>query len=301
MKILALCEESYPVMLPESYVLFHQSMSLERLGHEVHLFNLRKPVLPLLEYLDAYDFDLIYLDLEHLRSHTILQYLRQFRTYEPMRVVASLFTLPPPPEPVWGVVDFAVTPWKGKSVDTIARERDLRYLPLGYNPVLHARNPDLPPLGPVFVGNTIGKREQEADAYLKTLREERTVLCIGPGHEQKYLDPFMLGRVYAAARCLPNFHYAAETGADWMLNERFWQSARCGIPVNDRSPLMEELWGETLLKTFCFADRQAWQDRVRRLNSGADRVQGEMIAELDRSLNGHSYDDRMRQLIGWLA
>jgi hypothetical protein len=151
------------------------------------------------------------------------------------------------------------------------------------------------------VGNTTGAREQEAEAYLKTLRDERAVLCIGPGHEQKYLDPFMLGRIYSAARCLPNFHYAAETGADWMLNERFWQGARCGTPVNDRSPLMEELWSGTLLSTFCFADRQAWQNRVRRLNSGADQVPPEVISELDRSLAGHSYDDRMRRLIEWLA
>jgi hypothetical protein len=301
MKILALCEESYPVMLPASYVLFHQSMSLERLGHEVHLFNVRKPVLPLLEYLDAYEFDLIYLDLEHLRSQSLLHYLKQYRVYEPIRVVASLLKLPAPPDNVWDVVDFAVTPWKGKTIESLVRTRDVRHLPLGYNPVLHVRNPDLPPLGPVFVGNTAGEREPEAEAYLKALREERTVLCIGPGHEQKYLDPFMLGRVYAGARCLPNFHYAAETGEDLILNERFWQSARCGIPVNDRSPLMEELWNDTLLEAFCFADRQSWQDRVRRLNSGADHVNPEAVAELDLSLAGHSYDDRMRHLMQWLA
>ncbi len=301
MRILALCVESYPVMVPASYVLLHQSMALEDLGHEVHLFNVRKPPLPLLEYMDAYDFDLIFVDLEQLRSHTLLHYLMQFRKCEPVRVVAALYRLPPPPDPAWEVVDFAVTPWKGRSIEALAKTKGIRYLPLGYNARIHTRKTDLPSLGPVFVGNTLAEREAEADSYLKALREENTVLCIGPGFEQKYLDPFMLGRMYAAARCVPNFHYGAEGEQDWILNERFWQSASCGIPVNDWSPLMEEVWDKPLLETLCFRDRQCWQDRVRRLNAGTETVPPEIIAELDRTMIGHSYHDRMRQLMEWLV
>ena len=126
------------------------------------------------------------------------------------------------------------------------------------------------------------------------------MICFGPGFEQKFLDPFVLGNAYAAARCLPNFHYSWEKDQDCMLNERFWQAARCGVPVNDYSPLMDEIFGAALGEYFCFADKGKWQDRVRALNSGADSANPELLNKLDEALTDHSYHDRMKQLLEWL-
>jgi hypothetical protein len=299
MRILFLTEESYPAHNPVSFIQFHQSMALEELGHEVHIYNCTRPPLSLVDYLQAYDFDLILLELSQARPDALWRALRQFRRTEPIRLVGTLNRLVWPAPSAWDVVDFTVTPWKGESVEALGRMRDLRYLPLGYNASLHTRETDLQPLGPVFVGNTLGDRSGEAAQYLEALRLEHVVLCIGPGFEQKYLDPFMLSRVYAASRCLPNVHYGRQKGRDCILNERFWQAGRCGIPVNDYSPMMNEVFDDELVKEFCFADTREWQERVRRLNSGAV-VNPRLLARLDESLTGHSYRDRMLALLQWL-
>jgi hypothetical protein len=301
MRILAPVFESYPAQHPASFILMHQSMALEDMGHEVHLFNITRPLYRLADYLEAYEFDLVYLDLEVLRSADLLRTLREYRRKEPIHLVAAMYALPPPPDEAWEIVDFAVTPWQGRTVEALSGKADVRYLPLGYNSQLHRRETDLPPLGPVFVGNSTGARQAEAEERLKNLSESRLVLCIGPGFEQKYLDPFMLGRVYAAARCLPNFHYRPPDEGNWMLNERFWQAARCGIPVNDFLPLMADVWDKVLLESFCYSERNTWYERVRSLHAGDVTVKAALLQHLDHSLEGHSYRDRMRQLLAWLA
>jgi hypothetical protein len=171
---------------------------------------------------------------------------------------------------------------------------------LAYNDRLHRRKTGLPAIGGVFVGNTLGVKKREADEYLAKLIEEHSVLGVGPGFEQQYMDPFMLGGVYSSARCLPNFHYSWERTGDFILNERFWQAARCGIPVNDYSPLMDEVFEKQIVDNFCFADKRQWQDRVRSLNSGAEVVDPSLLKKLDEALTGHSYHDRMKQLLAWL-
>jgi hypothetical protein len=300
MRILAFARESYPSSFSTSYVLLHQSMALEELGHEVHLFNLGKHPLVLRDYLEAFDFDLIFLDLDFLNSEPLLRTLRQYRRIEAMHVVGALSKLPPPPDDAWEVVDFSVTPWKGETISALGAKFDLRYLPFAYNAKLHRRTNGSPLIGGVFVGNTAGDKSQEAGERLAKLREERVIHCVGPGFEEKYMDPFTLGQAYAASRCLPNFHYSWEKGKNFILNERFWQTARCGIPVNDYSPLMNEVFDNTLAETFCFADKRQWQDRIRRLNSGADVPGTELLQKLDNSMMGHSYHDRMKQLLEWL-
>jgi hypothetical protein len=299
MRILFLTEESYPTQNAVSFIQFHQSMALEELGHEVHLYNCTKPPLNLMDYLQAYEFDLILLELSQSLRDTLWRALHQFRRTEAVRLIGTMNRLSHPPPAAWDLIDFTVTPWHGETVDALRRTRDIRYLPLGYNASLHRRETDLQQLGPVFVGNTLGDRAHEAEEYLGVLRLEQVVLCIGPGFEQKYLDPFMLGRVYAASRCVPNLHYSREKGKDCILNERFWQAGRCGIPVNDHSPLMDQVWDRVLVKEFCFADKPEWQDRVRQLNSGA-RVDSGLITRLDESFAGHSYRNRMLGLLQWL-
>jgi hypothetical protein len=301
MRILAFCRESYPVSHSTSYALLHQSMALGDMGHDVCLFNLNKRPMRLTDYLDAYEFDLVIVDMELLRSEELWRTLRQYRRMEAVRVVGALYSLPPPAQPAWEVLDFAFTPWKGKTICALAETEDIRYLPFGYNASLHRRKTDIAPLGPIFVGDTTAGKHAEAEEYLKDLKDHQVVLCVGPGFEQKYLDPFMLGRIYAAARCLPNFHYSWAKGDDLILNERFWQSARCGVPVNDYHPLMDEVLDKPLVKEFCFDDKQKWRERVRRLNSGEFVVPAELLSRLDGALNGHSYQDRMRQLLDWLS
>ncbi len=300
MRILAFTLESYPNLRPASFVLLHQSMALEDMGHEVHLYNLSRRPIRLTDYLDAYDFDLVIVEVEFLRGEELFRSLRQYRRTAAVRMVGALYSLPPPPPAVWELFDFTFTPWKGRTVSELVTTVDLRSLPLGYSAQLHRRSTDLPPLGPVFVGNAAGELQAEADRYLRKLRDERVVLCIGPGFEQKYMDPFMLGRIYAAARCLPNFHHGQEKGEDLILNERFWQSARCGIPVNDHHALMDEVWHPCLVREFCFDDLNSWQERIRLLNSGQVSVPAEVTARLDEALKGQSYHDRMRQLLEWL-
>ena len=300
MRVLTFSRESYPAEFSTSYVLTHLGMALEHLGHESHLYNVNRRPMRLLDYLQAYEFDLILLDVDFLHADDVWRTLRQFRRQEPVRIAGALFRLPPPPPgPAWDIMDLVFTPWKGEAVRKLASSQDVRYLPLGYNTRMHTRKTELPPLGPVFVGNTTGAKRLQSEAYLEALRNERIVLCLGPGFEQKALDPLMLGPVYAAARCLPNFHYSWEKGDDTILNERFWQTARCGIPVNDCTPLMRELWDRTLLENFAFADKREWQDRIRALQAGAVALEPALIEKLNRSMAGHSYEDRVKTLLAW--
>jgi len=275
-------------------------MALEDLGHEVHIYNLDKHPLVLTDYLQSFDFDLIFLDLEVLRSQPLLRTLSQYRCVEPVKVVGALYRFPAPPDSAWDVVDFAVSPWKGERISALSAKFDLRYLPFAYNDRLHRRQTDLPRIGGIFVGNTSGEKQHEANEYLAELIEEQAVLGVGPAFQEKYMDPFILGSVYAASRCLPNFHYSWEKGRDCILNERFWQTGCCGIPVNDYSPLMDEILETEIVETFCFADMRQWQERIRRLNSGADVVDPSVLKKLDAALTGHSYNDRMKQLLAWL-
>jgi hypothetical protein len=298
MRILAFTKESYPSTYPSSYVLMHQSMALEELGHEVHYYVPDKHPLGLTDYLYSYDFDLIFLDMEFLHSLPLSRILAQYRRVEPVRVVGALYSLPAPAGSAWEIVDFAITPWKGETISVLADQFDVRYLPLGYNEWLHQRKSASS--GSIFVGNTTDNRQMEAGGYLDQLISERSIFCVGPGFDEKYMDPFMLGRVYASSRCLPNFHYSWEKSGDCILNERFWQTARCGIPVNDYSPLMDEVFDKSLVEQFCFADTRKWQDRIRNLNSGAETVNPAVIQKLDASLKGHSYTDRMKQLLDWI-
>jgi hypothetical protein len=298
MRILAFTRESYPSNYAASYILMHQSMALEELGHEVHHYQPDKHPLGLTDYLNCFNFDLIFLDLEFLRSTPLLHILAQYRRAEPIHVVGAMYSLPAPPGPAWEIVDFTITPWKGETTSGLAAQFDLRYLPLAYSDRLHRRQSAS--AGSIFVGDTTGNKQKEAGGYLDDLIRERSVFCIGPGFAEKYMDPFMLGRLYASSRCLPNFHYGWEKSGDCILNERFWQTARCGIPVNDHSPLMDEVFEKDLLEQFCFADTRAWQNRVRNLNSGAETVHPALIQKLDDSLKEHSYKDRMKQLVDWL-
>lgn len=301
MRILTFARESYPVSHPASFVALHQNMALEELGHLVHLYRLDRPPMPLNDYLEAFDFDLFFCDIELLASRNLWETLYKFRAREAVRMVAVQYTPDGAHDAAWDLIDFAVTPWRGPSVEARARARDLRYLPLGYNGALHKPQATETEIGPVFVGNVTGMKSAEAESYLAALRSDHVVLCVGPGSEQPYLDPFALGRVYASARCLPNFHHESEKGRDAMLNERFWQSARCGTPVNDYSWLMSELWDEELTKAFCFADKARWQARVRALHAGTAALEPEMLARLRESVREHSYAHRMRQLLDWLA
>jgi hypothetical protein len=298
MRILVFTRESYPSNHATSYILMHQSMALEELGHEVHYYQPDKHPLGLTDYFDSFDFDLIFLDLEFLRSNPLLRILAQYRRVEPVHVVGALYSLPAPPGAAWEFVDFTITPWKGETTSGLTSQFDLRYLPLAYSARLHQRKSAS--AGSIFVGNTMGNKQKEAGACLDELIRERCVFCIGPGFAEKYVDPFMLGRFYASSRCLPNFHYSWEKSGDFILNERFWQTARCGIPVNDYSPLMDEVFEKDLLEQFCFDDTRIWQDRVRSLNSGIETVNPALIRKLDDSLKGHSYTDRMQQLLDWL-
>jgi hypothetical protein len=298
MRILAFARESYPSNYPTSYILMHQSMAMEELGHEVHYYQPDKNPLGLTDYLDSFDFDLFFLDLEFLRSTPLLRILSKYRRIEAVHVVGALYSLPAPPGPAWDIVDFTITPWKGKTTSDLAAQFDLRYLPLAYSAQLHRRNSSSS-CG-IFAGNTTGNKQEEAGGYLDELIKERGVFCIGPGFAEKYVDPFLLGRLYASSRCLPNFHYSWEKSGDCILNERFWQTARCGIPVNDYSPLMDEVFEKDLIEQFCFPDIRRWQDRVRNLNSGAEKVHPALVQKLDDSLKGHSYTDRMIQLLDWL-
>lgn len=301
MRILVFCRESYPASHSTSYALLHQGMALDDMGHDVHLYNLNRRRVRLTDYLDAYEFDLVIVDVELLRGEELWRALRQYRRREAVRVIGALYSLTAPPQQAWEVLDFAFTPWKGRAVSALAEKADIRYLPFGYNAILHKRETGFPPLGPIFVGDASAGKQAEAEAYLKDLIGQRVVFCVGPGFEQKYLDPFLLGRVYAAARCLPNFHYSWAKGDDMILNERFWQSARCGVPVNDYHPLMDEVLDESLVESFCFADKHKWQDRIRRLNSGEFTVPEELLEHLGGALAGHSYHGRMRQLLDWLS
>jgi hypothetical protein len=299
MRVLAFTRESYPSSYSTSYILMHQSMALEELGHEVHYYNPDKHPLGLTDYLHSFDFDLIFLDLEFLRSLPLLRILAQYRRIEPVRVVGALYRLPAPTGPVWEITDFTITPWKGETISALAQNYDLRYLPLAYNARLHQRKTGHIG-GSVFVGDTTGEKQQEADAYLAELTNDHCISCAGPGFADKFIDPFALGHVYASSRCLPNFHYSWEKSGDCILNERFWQTARCGIPVNDYSPLMTEILDKSLLEQFCFADKHHWQDRVRALQSGSESVHPTTIQELSDALNGHGYHDRMKQLLDWI-
>jgi hypothetical protein len=300
MRILTFSRESYPLNQSTSYVLLHQSMALEELGHEVHIYNFDKNPLGLSDYVHAFDFELIFLDLEFLNSRSFLHDLSKIRQANPIRTVGALYSLPAPPNPALEVVDFIITPWKGKAASDLSARFDLRYLPLAYNARLHWRKSGTPSIGGIFVGNTTGKRKLEAGEYLSELKEADALLCVGPGFPNKCVDPFILGHVYTTSRCLPNFHYSWEKGADCMLNERFWQSARCGIPVNDYSPLMDEILEKSLVENFCFADKQTWQERVRVLSSGAEVVNPALIQKLERALNDHSYHHRIKKLLDWL-
>jgi hypothetical protein len=300
MRILACTRESYPVKFPASYVLLHQSMALEELGNEVHYYNIDRHPLGITEYLQSFDFDLVLLDFEFLHSPSLVRLLLQFRCRQPIRVVGSLYGFPVPDDSAWEVVDFVFSPWKGETISALTAKFDLRYLPLAYNATLHRREPGPAKVGGVFAGNTTAQREVESREYLGALSQEPAILWIGPGFQEKHLDPFALGPVYAASRCLPNFHYSWEKSGDCILNERFWQTARCGIPVNDYSPLMDEVLGRSLLPHFCFADKRHWQERVRALSSGSETVDPGLLQQLDDALAGHSYHHRMKQLLEWL-
>jgi hypothetical protein len=279
----------------------HQSMALEDLGHEVHFYNLNKHPLSLTDYVQSFEFDLIFVDLELLRSQPLLRILMRFRKSTPVKLVGALYRLPAPPDAAWEIADFTVTPWKGASIAARSLKFDVRYLPLAYNDRLHRRKTGSHELPGLFVGNSSGERQEEADVYLAQLIEDRSVLGIGPGFAEKYVDPFALGSFYASARCLPNFHYSWEKAADCILNERFWQTARCGIPVNDHSPLMEEVFDRELLENFCFADARRWKERVRGLSSGTDIPNPSLLQKLHSALTGHSYHNRMGQLLEWLT
>ena len=300
MRILCLCREKYPVESWASYVYFNQALALEELGHEFHQFVPTRSPLGLADYLGAYGFDLLYIDAGWLASKDVLRTLQAYRRRAPVRAVAALLDLPGPPEEAWEVVDFAVTPWQGRVVESLRRTVDVRSLPLGYSARFHRRVSGLQPLPPVYVGNTGGERSEEAASWLDDLRREGSLLCIGPAFERKRVDPFSLGRVYSAARCVPNFHYASCRGDDRILNERFWQSAACGIPVTDSNPLAPGVFDAVLLKSFCFDNRAEWQDRVRKLASGRDPVEPAILARLDTAIRGHSYLDRMTRLLDWL-
>ena len=301
MRVLALAHESYPTRFARSFALLHQAMALEELGHEVHLYNVHKPPLPLAAYLEAYDLDLILGDLDLVATDTVRTPLAKFRRLAPVRVIGFLYSLPGPAEAAWELVDFAATPWRGATVERLARNHDLRYLPFGYNRRLHRRAGELPRLGAVYAGNLTSTEDRaEAQEYLAPLVDERTVLPIGAGFAQPYLDPYALGSVYAAARCLPNFHYARAKGEDLLLNERFFQTSRCGIPVHDYSPLMEEVLGKELAGTFCVPGKTCWQDRVRALVAGVEQVDTRLLDRLDAAFEGHSYHERMQQLLNWI-
>lgn len=301
MRILGMCREKYPAQSWTGFVLFHQALALEELGHELHVFVPAHSPVGLPDYLDAYTFDLLYIDAALLGSEGLLRTLRACRRSVPVRVVAALFELPGPPERSWELVDFGVTPWQGRTVEALRRTVDLRYLPLGYNARFHRRVAGLPVVPAVFVGNTTGPRAEEAAVRLGDLRREGSLLCIGPAFEQKRVDPFSLGRIYSAARCAPNFHYAWCRGDDAILNERFWQSAACGIPVNDSNPLVAEVFDADLRRSFCFDDREEWRDRIRQLASGRDAVEQATLDRLAEAMRGHSYLDRMSRLLEWLV
>jgi hypothetical protein len=301
MRILAFTQENYPSAnagSAASYVLMHQSMALEELGHEVHYYNPNKHPMGLIDYLQSFAFDLLFLDLEFLRSLPLVRILTAYRNVVPVRVVGALYKLPAPPSHAWEVVDFTMTPWKGETISALAEKFDLRHLSLGYNASLHHRKAGS--MGGVFVGDTTGARQKEAEDRLADLIQESCVAGVGPGFAQKHMDPFALGNIYGSARCLPNFHYSWEKSGDCILNERFWQTARCGIPVNDYSPLMDEVFEKSLLERFCFADKRLWRDRVRALNAG-ETTPPEIVQKLDNALQGHSYHDRMKQLLEWVS
>ena len=300
MRILTFSRESYPAGDPAGYALLHQSMALADMGHDVHLYNLTRPPLRLTDYLDSYELDLVFLNVELLRSDWIRRTLQSYRRNEAVHMVGALYSMPPPPPQALDCLDFVFTPWKGSTVTALAETIDIRYLPFGYNAILHKRTMEVPTLGPIFVGNTTAEKQAEAEEYLRDLRDRRIVLCIGPEFEQKHMDPFALGRVYAAARCLPNFHYSWTKGDDLILNERFWQTARCGVPVNDYHALMAEVLDKYLVENFCFADKRIWQERIRSLNAGESGVDPEALSRLDAVLAGHSYHHRMMQLMDWI-
>jgi hypothetical protein len=300
MRILAFTQENYPSNYAASFVLMHQAMALEELGHEVHFYNTGKHPLGLRDYLHCFDFDAIFLDLEFLRSQPLLRTLAQYRRAEPVRAIGALYKLPAPPDPAWEVVDFTITPWKGEAMSTLAGKFDLRYLPFAYNSRLHQRKPGLHSYAGIFVGNTAAEKKEESEERLASLIVENSLLCIGPAFTEKHIDPFLLGQVYASSRCLPNFHYSWEKNGNFLLNERFWQTARCGIPVNDYSPLMGEVFDTKLLESFCFADKRIWRQRVQALNAGTESVDPLLVQELDSALAGHSYHDRMKQLLDWI-
>ncbi len=301
MRILCFNSEKYPARQSGGYVLLHQSMALESMGHDVHIFTLGKTSTHLADYLDAYEFELIYLDMAFLQDTGLRALMQNYRSRAAVWMVGALHALPEPDRQAWELVDFVTTPWKGARIDRLSREWDLRYLPLGYNAELHRRMGSPETLGPVYVGNAGIADKSDTGSALRTLVAEGVVLGIGPAFEKKYVDPFMLARVYSAARCLPNFHHAGEKGDDCMLNERFWQSARCGIPVNDFSPIMTEILEPSLVDAFCFDGVRDWQDRIRMLQTGADAISATLIEKLEHSMLGHSYTDRMKQLIDWVA
>jgi len=300
-RILLPCRENYPALEASSYVFFHQSMALEELGHEVHWFNLSRPPMRFLDYLDAYDFDLIYLDTLALEDPFFVRSLAYYRNRQPVRVVGAIFTLPNAVISGLSLTDLCVTPWRGPAIERLGHEAEIRYLPLGYSSMLHRRGADPPRLGPVFVGNLSGRNGDGFADGLAPLHGERVVLCIGPSFEQKFLDPFMVGTVYASSRCLPNFHAPGEKGENRMLNERFWQTARCGVPVNDYSNLMEEVLDAGLREQICFAGVERWQERIRRLNACPGEFPEDLKRCLDRVLDPHSYNSRMKQLLDWIT
>jgi len=296
---LAFAAESYPVRQAGSYVLLHQTMALEELGHDVHLFNLAKPRVRLADQLEAYDYDLLMLDVEFLRAEDLRRALVRFRRTRAVHAVGMLHAFPAP-DAAWDLVDFVVTPWRGPTCEKLARARDLRYLPLGYNARLHRRLPAPPRFGALLAGSAPAAGGSRAHEYLGPLVDDGTVARFGPESPLGPLDPFALASAYASARCLPNVHEPGPAG-DCALNERFWQTARCGVPVNDRPPLLEETWEKSLVEIFSCADKVEWQERVRALAAGRVEVDPERIDRLDAALAGHSYHERMRELVGWLV